>query len=118
MHQNPGLPPMLVAVPTTAVADLTARSLATLLPDARSSVLDAVVAIGTDVGTVVTLIQGPDAVRALAEWIRGLFARTGTSVQIVARRGDRRVKLSVDGDVPLDTVAKFLTAAFNDEENL
>lgn len=109
---------MTVAVPTTAVADLTQRGIAAPLPDARSSVLDAIVIVGTDAAAVVTLMQGPDAIRAFAEWIHGLFARTDSSIRITARRGDRRVKLSVDGDVPVKVVEEFLTAAFDDEDNL
>ena len=105
---------VIIAVPGDAVTELEAQELAYPLPVLRGSVIDAVVTVGMDSAALVTLLQAPDSIRAFAAWIRGRCTRSGDSIELSAQRGDRRIHLTVDGDIAIDAVADFLAAAFSD----
>jgi hypothetical protein len=107
---------VVVAVPVDAVRELEREGLAFPVPIRRGAILDAVVTVGIDSAALVTLLQAPDSVRAFAAWVRGLCARSNESIELSARRGDRRVHLVVDGDVDVGAVADFLAAAFADHD--
>lgn len=107
---------MIIAVPSDAVLDLEGEGLAVALPVLRGAVLDAIVTVGMDAAALVTLLQAPDSIRAFATWVRDRCARRGDSIELSARRGDLRVHLTVDGDIDIDAVTKFLTAAFADHD--
>ena len=100
-----------MAVPKALADDLVGRGLAERVPVFRGAVLDAVVVIGTDAGTVVTLMQAPDAVRRLAAWLRDHLSRHEDTIKIEARRGGRTVALRVDGSVPIETITDFIADA-------
>lgn len=102
---------MIVAVPFDAVSELESEGLAFPLPVLRGAVLDAVVTVGTDAATLVSLMQAPDAIRAFAAWVHARCARSGDSIELSARSGDRRVHLKVDGRIDAGVVADFLRAA-------
>ncbi len=70
-----------------------------------------------DASALVTLLQAPDAVRAFAAWVRGWSAGSGDSIELSVRREDRRVRLTVDGDVDVSVVAGFLASAFAEQED-
>lgn len=105
---------VIVAVPVDAVGELEREGLALPLPVLRGTVLDAVVIVGTDAAALVTLLQAPDSVRAFAAWVRDRCARSGDSIEIRARRGDRRLHLIVEGDIDVNVVTDFVIAAFAD----
>jgi hypothetical protein len=105
---------VIVAVPFDAVDELERAGLAFPLPVFRGAVLEAVVAVGMDSAALVTLLQTPDSVRAFAAWIRHRYAGSGDSIEISARRGSRQIQLKVGGDIDIDVVADFLSAAFTD----
>jgi len=105
---------VIVAVPFDAVADLESEGLAFALPVFRGAALDAIVTVGTDTATLVSLLQAPDAIRAFAEWIRSRCARSGDSIELSARSGDRRIRLKVNGHIDVNVVADFLAAALKD----
>jgi hypothetical protein len=107
---------VVVAVPFTAVRELEREALAFPVPVLRGTVLDAVVSVGVDSAALVTLLQAPDSVRAFAAWIRDRCARSGDSIELKARRGSRRVRLTVDGDIDVGVVADFIAAAFDDHD--
>ena len=67
-----------------------------------------------DAAALVTLLQAPDSIRAFAAWIRGRGARSGDSIELSMKRGNRRMRLTVDGDIDIRIVADFLAAAFTD----
>lgn len=102
----------LVAVPEEAVDELVADGLAFVVPTIRGPVLEAVATIGSNSAVLVTLMQAPDTVRAFAAWTVSWARKRAETIEISARRGDRRLELRVDGDVPVEAVAEFLTAAF------
>jgi hypothetical protein len=106
---------MIVAVPFDAVSELESDGLAFPLPVLRGAALDAAVVVGTDAATLVSLLQAPDAIRAFASWVRGRCTRSGDSIELSVRSGDRRVHLKVDGRIDADAVAEFLMAAMEDE---
>jgi hypothetical protein len=106
----------IVAVPFDAVDELEREDLAVALPVFRGAAFDAVVTIGTDSATLVTLLQAPDSIRAFAAWVRHRYASSEDSVSISAKRGKRRVYLKVDGDIDVGSIADFLMAAFADNE--
>jgi hypothetical protein len=106
----------IVAVPADAVAELERQGLAFPVPVLRGAALDAVVTVGMDSAALVTLLQAPDSVRAFAKWVRDRCGRSRNSIELVARRGDRRVQLTVDGDIDVSVVAGFLVAAFADQD--
>ncbi len=106
--------PVIVAVPVDAVAELAREGLADPLPVFRGAALDAAVTVGTDAAALVTLLQAPDSIRAFAAWVRGRWTRSGDSIELSVTRGNRRVHLTVDGDVDIEAVAGFLAAAFTD----
>jgi len=106
----------IVAVPFDAVRELERKGLALPQHVLRGTVLDAVVTIGMDSAALVTLLQAPDAIRAFATWVRDRYAGPGDSIEISARRGGRRVHLTVDGDTDIGVVADFLAAAFEDND--
>lgn len=70
------------------------------------------VTVGTDASALVSLLQAPEAVRGFAAWVRERCGRSGDSIEVSAKRGDRRIRLKADGDVDVKTVADFLTSAF------
>jgi hypothetical protein len=107
----------IVAVPPDAVRELERERLALPLPVLRGTVLDAVVTVGMDSAALVTLLQAPDSIRAFAEWVRDRCTRSGDSIELSAKRGGRRVRLTVDGDIDVDVVANFLVAAFTDHDS-
>ena len=107
----------VVAVPFDAVPELDTEGLAFPLPVFRGAVLDSVVTIGMDSAALVTLLQTPDSVRAFAAWIRDRCSRSGESIEVSARRGTRRVHLTVDGDIDVSLVAEFLAAAFSEHDH-
>jgi hypothetical protein len=105
---------VVIAVPSDAVGDLERKGLAAPVRVVRGPVLDAVVTVGMDSAALVTLLQAPDSVRAFATWVRGRCARSNESIELSAKRGGRRVRLVVDGDVDIGAVTDFLAAAFAD----
>jgi hypothetical protein len=107
---------MIVMVPVDAVRELEREELAFALPVLRGTVLDALVMVGMDAAALVTLLQAPDSIRAFATWVRDRCARHGDSIELRARRGDRQVRLTVDGDIDVEVVADFLAAAFADHD--
>jgi hypothetical protein len=107
---------VIVAVPSDAVSELEREGLAFSLPVLRGPVLDAVVTVGADAATLVSLLQAPDAVRAFAAWVRAKCARSGDSIELTARSGDRRVHLKVDGRIDAAVVADFLMAAMKGDD--
>lgn len=107
----------IVAVPFDAVSELEREGLALPLPVLRGAVFDAVVTVGMDSAALVTLLQAPDSVRAFGAWVRDRCARAGNSIEVSARRGGRRVRLIVDGDIDVAVVADFLVAAFEDHDS-
>jgi hypothetical protein len=108
---------MIVAVPLDAVSELVSERLASPLPVFRGSALDAVVTVGTDAATFVSLLQAPDAIRAFATWVRSRCERSGDSIELTALSGHRRVSLKVDGRIDAGIVADFLMAALNGDDN-
>jgi hypothetical protein len=117
MTDSTDRPAVTVAVPADAVGELERAGLAYHRPVFRGAALDAVVTVGMDASALVTLLQAPDAVRAFAAWVRGWNLRSGNSIELSARRGDRRVRLTVDGDVDVSVVADFLASAFADQDS-
>jgi hypothetical protein len=105
---------MIVAVPANAARELEREGLAFPLSVFRGAVLDAGVTVGMDAAALVTLMQAPDSIRAFAAWVRDRCGRSGDSIELKARRGDRSVHLTVDGDIDINVVAAFLAAAFAD----
>lgn len=108
---------VIVAVPVDAVSELEREGLAEPLPVLRGVILDAVVTVGMDAAALVTLLQTPSSVRAFAAWIHGWCLRSNESIELNVKRGDRRVHLTVDGDIDMDVVAEFLAAAFADHNS-
>jgi hypothetical protein len=109
-------PAAIIAVPVDALDELEREGLTDPLPILRGAAVDALVAVGMDAAALVTLLQTPDSVRAFAVWIRGRCARPGDSIELTARRGDRWVHLTIDGDIDIGIVADFLRAAFADRD--
>jgi hypothetical protein len=107
---------VIVAVPADAALDLEREGLAELLPAFRGPGLEAVVAVGTDASTLITLLQAPDAIKAFAAWIRARCVRSGTSIEITVTRGGRKVRIGADGDIAIESVADFLAAAFKEAD--
>jgi hypothetical protein len=110
-------PTVVAAVPEDAVSELTREGLAEPLPVLRGVILDAVVTVGMDAAAMVTLLQTPDSVRAFAAWVYGWCARSSESIELSVKRGNRRVRLTVDGDIDVGILAEFLTAAFADHDS-
>lgn len=108
---------MIVAVPHDAVRELRREMLAMPQPVLRGAALDAVVTVGMDSAALVTLLQTPDSIRAFATWIRDRCVRSHDSIELSARRGGRRVHLTVDGDIDIAVVADFLKAALADRDS-
>jgi len=102
---------MIVAVPFDAVSELEASGLAIPVRVFRGAALQAVVTVGTDAATLVSLMQAPDAVRAFAGWVRARCQRSGESIELSARSGDRRIHVKIDGRVDTRAIADFLMAA-------
>jgi hypothetical protein len=105
----------IAAVPVDAVSELESRGLAFSVPVFRGTALDALVAVGTDAAALVSLLQAPDAIRAFAAWVRGRCERSGDSIELSARSGDRQVHLKVDGSIDVAVVADFIATALKDE---
>jgi len=117
MHMEDRAETVIVAVPLDAVREMEREGLALPLPVFRGPVLDAVVTVGMDSAALVTLLQAPDSIRAFAAWVRDRCARSGGSIELSAKRGGRRVHLTVDGDVDIRVVADFLEAALADHDS-
>jgi hypothetical protein len=109
-------PAALVALPKDLADDLLGGGLAGRVPVFRDAVLDAVIVVGTDAGTVVTLMQAPDTVRRFAGWLREHAARHEDSITVQARRGGRSLTLRVDGSVPIETISDFIADALADDD--
>jgi hypothetical protein len=107
----------IVGVPFDVVDELESEGLASPLPIFRGSGMDALVTVGMDSAMLVSLIQAPDSIRAFAAWIRDLCARRSDTIDISAKQGDRRVHLRVDGEIDINIVADFLSAAFADRDS-
>ena len=107
---------VIVAVPADAVPELQRDGLAHPLTVFRGAALDAAVTVGTDAAMLVTLLQAPDSIRAFAAWVLSRRARSGTSIEVSVKRGNRRVHLVVGGDVGIQSVADFLTSAFKEND--
>jgi hypothetical protein len=105
---------VIVAVPVDAVPELERDGLTDPLPVFRGAALEATVTVGMDAAALVTLLQAPDSIRAFAAWIRGRWARSGDSIELSVKRGNRRMHLTVDGDIDISVVAEFLATAFTD----
>jgi hypothetical protein len=106
-----------VAVPIDAVRELQSRELAFPLAARRGTALDAVVTVGADAATLVSLMQAPDAIRAFAAWVRDRCTRSGNSIELSVRSGSRRIQLKVDGHIDVRVVANFLTAAMQSDDS-
>ena len=104
----------IIAVPFDAVEELEREGLASVLPVSRGAAIEAIVMVGMDSAMLVTLLQTPDSVRAFAAWIRNRCLRASSTIDITVKRGDRRVRLTVDGDIDVRIVADFLAAALAD----
>jgi hypothetical protein len=102
---------VLMAVPEEAVDELVAAGLAQVIPTIRGPVLEAVATIGSNAAILVTLLQAPQSIRAFAAWIVSWAGRRTEGIQVSARKGARRIELTVDGDIPVEAVAEFLVAA-------
>ena len=107
---------VVIAVPPDAVPELEHDGLADPLPRFRGAALDAVVTVGTDAAALVTLLQTPDSLRAFAAWVHGRFERSGSSIELSAKRGKRQLRLAVDGDVDVQAVADFLAMVFTESD--
>ena len=105
----------VVGVPPDVVDELKSEGLASPLPVLRGTGLEAVVTLGMDSATLVTLLQAPDSIQAFARWICGRCRRADNTIDINAKRGSRRLHLRVDGDMDVDIVADFLAAALANE---
>jgi len=103
---------VVLAVPEETLDELLEAGLVKTIPTIRGPVMEAVATIGANSAVLVTLLQAPETVRAFAAWLVAWVRRREDTVTINARRGSRRVELRVDGDVPMDVVADFLSAAF------
>jgi len=106
---------VIVAVPVEAVPELEREGLADPLPVLRGTVLDVVATVGMDAAALVTLLQAPDSIRAFAGWLRARSARSGDLIEVNVKRGNRRLHLTVEGDIDIDVVADFLIDAFADQ---
>jgi hypothetical protein len=104
---------VLVAVPEEVVDELVTAGLAQVIPTIRGPVLDAVATIGSNAAVLITLLQAPDSIRAFAAWTVSWARRRTETIEIRAKRGGRRLELRVDGDVPVEVVAEFLSAVFS-----
>jgi hypothetical protein len=107
---------LLVAVPADAVDELVIAGLAEEVPPLRGAVFDTIVSIGVDSSTVVTLMQTSAVLRAFAVWVTGRARKQRDGITITGRRDGREFTLEVhgDGSVPVDAVADFLSAFFDD----
>jgi hypothetical protein len=105
---------ILIAVPEDALAELAESDLVGVIPTLRGPVLDAVVTVGVDAASLVTLAQAPGQVRVFAAWLTAWARRRKETITIIGTRGGRSVHIKVDGDVPVDAIADFLLAAFRE----
>ena len=106
---------MIVAVPGNSVSELESRGLAFPVSVFRGATLDAIVTVGTDAATLVTLLQAPDAIRAFADWIRGRCQRRGDSIELSIQSGGKRLYLKVDSHIDVAAIADFIALALQDE---
>lgn len=118
MNNSLDAPAVIVAVPEDAVHELEQQGLAEPLPVVRGATLDFIVTVGMDAAALVTLLQTPDSVRAFSAWVHGRRIRSAESLELSVRRADRRVHLTVDGDIDVKAIADFLEAAFSDRNTL
>jgi hypothetical protein len=114
IHMKERAEAVIVAVSTDAAIELENMGLAFPLPVLRGVALDAAVTVGMDAAALVTLLQAPDSVRAFASWLRDRCVRSGDSIEVKVRHGDRRLHLTIDGDIGVDVVMDFLAAALTD----
>jgi hypothetical protein len=61
------------------------------------------------------LLQAPDSIRAFASWLVERCRRKNDRITLTGGRGDRRVRLTIDGDVPIAAVSDFLASAFQED---
>ena len=108
--------PMIVAVPFDTVSELETNGLAFPLRVFRGAVLEAVVTVGTDAATLVSLLQAPEAVRAFAAWVRARCQRSGDMIELKARSGHRQIRLKVDGHMDTRVIVDFLMAAMEHDD--
>jgi hypothetical protein len=108
--------PMIVAVPFDAVSELETNGLAFPVRVFRGAALEAVVAVGTDAATLVSLLQAPDAVRAFAAWVRARCQRSGDMIELKARSGHQQIRLEVEGHIDTKIIADFLMAAMEHDD--
>jgi hypothetical protein len=108
---------VIIAVPFDALDELQREGLASPLPVLRGAGIEALVTIGMDSAALVTLLQAPDTIRTFADWIRARCERKGNTIEISARRGDRRVHLTVHGDLDIGVIAEFLIAVFAEDRS-
>ena len=102
-----------MAVPFDAVADLESKSLAWRVPVFRGAAIDAVVAVGTDAATLVSLLQAPDASEPSLR--RSTIGARGPEIRSYLRVFRRsQVHLKVDGHIDVRAIADFLAAALKD----
>jgi hypothetical protein len=104
----------IIAVPFDAMDELEREGLASRLAVFRGSGIEALVTVGMDSAALVTLLQAPDSIRSFAAWIHARFVRSGEAINISAKRGNRQIHLTVDGDIDVRAVADFLAAALAD----
>jgi len=116
MEDTYGRQAVIVAVAVDVVPELEREGIALPLPVLRGAALDAVVTVGMDAAALVTLLQAPDSIRAFAAWVRDRSAQHGDKIEVSASRGGRKLHLTVDGDIDIEVVADFLTAAFADHD--
>ena len=114
MDEQDSLKAAIVAVPFEMVDELECEGLASSVPVFRGAVIEAAITVGTDSAALVTLMQAPESLRAFATWIRRRCARSSDTIDISAKHGDRRMHLTIDGNIDIGLVADFLAAVFED----
>lgn len=111
-------PPHLVviSVPQDSVDELVQSGLAARAPILRGELIEAVIAVGVDSAALVTLLQTPQTIQAFATWIRARVIQKEERITIRGNRGNRALRVDVDGDVPVEAIARFLREALGDED--
>jgi|HubBroStandDraft_2_1064218.scaffolds.fasta_scaffold1558348_1 hypothetical protein len=114
MRERPDLQAAVIAVPNDAVYELEQLGLAFSV---RGPALQAAVTIGTDAATLVTLVQAPETIGAFARWVAGRCGRSSDSVELIARRQGKLVRIAVTGDVEPRAIAEFIERAITDMDD-
>lgn len=102
---------VVLGVADDLVEDAVASGLVEELPTLRHSIQDAVLTVGSSALAAVTLLRSPTAVRAFAGWLRDRCVGSKTSITLRATRAGTSTVLRVHGDMSVDAVADFITAA-------